>query len=181
MADPDLIEILAHLDYLVDGPKTRSLQAKDTKEHIEKVLGELADNSTNKYTIDQIRLRLWDEFRKGDTYPDYNFARLFLHGSSEIVTLDQKTRESVQEQLRTIHLLKAQMPQSQRPRSKRLASATTHNQHTKKSGTVAQVSAINDQGKHRHGRLNCHASRKEKPYTVRRSVHHTKKCYLPKG
>jgi hypothetical protein len=181
MADPDLIEILAYLDYLVDGPKSRSLDARDTEAHIREVLGELANNFTYRYTINQIRQRLWDEFRGGYIYPDYNFAQLFLHGSSEIVTLDRDTRASIQDQLRTIHLLKANMPQSQRPRAKRLASATTSIQQARKSSKSARLSTINYPVKRRQKLLKSRESRKKKPHNVRRLVCHIKEGCLLHG
>jgi hypothetical protein len=125
MASPDLVVLLAYLDFEVGGPKTRSLQDTDIQKHIHGVLVKLSKSLGSRYTVYRIRQRLWNVFQAGDAYPESNFSRLFLHGSSEMVTLDQQTRELVKEQLRMIHLEKADMHDPRQLRSKLSAPITT--------------------------------------------------------
>jgi hypothetical protein len=129
MASADLVVLLAYLDFEVGGPKTRSLQDTDSQEHIDEVLIKLRENLDSRYTVDQIRQRLWNEFQAGDAYPDHNFSRLFIHGSSEIVTLGHQTKELVKEQLRLIHLQKALRSDSRQTRSKLSALITAQREN----------------------------------------------------
>ena len=104
MGPPDLIALLAHLDFLVDGPKTCSRADVGTEEHIHKVLVELADRFENRYTVEQIRERFWQEFRHGYRYPENNFIQLFRHGSCEMQNLDSETKRLVKQQLDVIYV-----------------------------------------------------------------------------
>ncbi|CAO2658464.1 Nn.00g061870.m01.CDS01 [Neocucurbitaria sp. VM-36] len=111
MARPDLIALLAHLDFLVEGPKESSREDVETEGYIHKVLAELAKRFDNRYTVKQIRERLWQEFQRGYRYPEDNFGQLFRHGSSEIRSLDSKTEKLVKQQRDAILVFEAQKPE----------------------------------------------------------------------
>jgi len=114
----DLVEILAHLDFLVEGPRSKALPDKDAEKHIQRVLVDLAAKLGNRYAVAHIRDLLWQTIRRGYKYPEFNFPQLFLHGSSEIKDLDLETRKLVEERLAVIHLDTAlHAPRSRRSRS----------------------------------------------------------------
>jgi hypothetical protein len=107
MAPPDLVELLANLDFLVGGPKTKSLQDHDFNEYREKIIAQLADSLWNKYTVNQIKRQLWQEFQTGYDYPKHSFDLLFLHGSTVLWNLNRESRRLIKEQLKAIQLRKA--------------------------------------------------------------------------
>ncbi|KAF1849716.1 uncharacterized protein K460DRAFT_324282 [Cucurbitaria berberidis CBS 394.84] len=147
MSNPDLVEILAHLDYIVAGPKTRSLQDSNTEEQMDKILVELSDILLNRYSKEQLRERLWQEFRHGYTYPEYNFPLLFLHGSCEVKTIDSETTSLIKERLRKIHLHMAKhMPRSRRSKSIPPASMVMSRRNPRNSSTPAQPSKRSNAG-----------------------------------
>lgn len=118
MAGPELVELLAHLDLLVEGPKTWSLQDSNSDEQVENVLIALAGSLGDRYSVDQIRDELWQVFEQGDVWPEYNFPRLFLHGSCEIQFLRSEERIAVKERLEILRRAKSSRPRSLRARSR---------------------------------------------------------------
>jgi hypothetical protein len=113
MTHPDLADLLAYLDFLVAGPKQTSLDAKESEEHIRKVLVQLAHYFGNDYTTDQIKAQLYEEFRKGELYAEYNLKLLFLHGSSEL-RLTPEMRRRVDEKLTWVHVGTSRGPRQSR-------------------------------------------------------------------
>jgi hypothetical protein len=100
-----LIESLAHLDFLALTPKTTSLQ-KDPDEHICDGLTELAAHLNGVYTVSEIRECLWKEFCGNDyKWTRWNFRELFVHGSTEMKSLDPAIATAVQERVKEmLHL-----------------------------------------------------------------------------
>lgn len=162
MARPELVELLAHLDFLVEGPKLWSLQDSDTEEHIHRVLTHLTDKLGYQYTVDQIRERLWQEFRHSYDYPEYNFPQLFLHGSSSIQTLNPQTEQLLKDRLAALHLEAVHTPRSQRSRSVLPAPRTTPNRNRNNPSTLAPPSARAKAGNRRTRSDATHASKKKK-------------------
>ncbi|KAF2124676.1 hypothetical protein P153DRAFT_370595 [Dothidotthia symphoricarpi CBS 119687] len=145
MSCPDVVELLANLDFLVEGPKTRSLQDEDYDEYTYELLGQLSKSLGSRYTVEQIRKQLWTEFQPGYEFPQHNIDLLFLHGSSEIRTLSPELKSLIKEQLRTIRLQKA----LHAPRCRRsLARVEKHRGHHRNSGP-ARPSAKFNTGKSR--------------------------------
>ena len=155
MAAPDLVEVLAHLDLLVEGPKTRSLQDANTEQQIRGILTEVGESLDNQYTVRQIKGRLWEEFRHGFMYPEDNFPLLFLHGSSEIHTLNPITVERIKERLDVLRLEKEQKtPRTRRWRSIPPAPTIASKRTVKNTSTLARPCASSNPGKRHMKRIN---------------------------
>lgn len=123
----DLVEILAHLDSLLEGPKSRLPQNSDAEQQIRDVLAKLVTNLGPQHTVEDVRTRLWHAFRRGEVYPENSFLLLFHFGSSEMKTLQAGTRHLVRQRLEEIRVRKAFLtPQGLRSRSVRNLADTPH-------------------------------------------------------
>ncbi|KAF2624065.1 hypothetical protein BU25DRAFT_166423 [Macroventuria anomochaeta] len=140
MATPDLYEILANLDFLVLGPKTRSLQDKDFGEYENKILIQIAEGLHNQFTVDEVREQLWEAFRFRESFPEYAFDLLFLHGSSEF-DLNREEREHIATHLDTIRLRKAcaQTLRNDTLRSRSIALAPVQKQEARSTAVCARL------------------------------------------
>jgi hypothetical protein len=147
MATPELIELLAQLDFLIQlqGPTLRSLTDSDREEQMHKIINELADRLGNQYTVDQIRDRFFESIRQAYTYPESIFSLLFHHGSSVIWNLDQETENLVEERLDVLTLGNSQAalqtPRNLRSRSVLPTRTTAPNRDHRNSYTTAPPSA----------------------------------------
>jgi hypothetical protein len=143
---PDLIEVLAHLDFAVCVPINTSLKGNETEHHINKVLGEVAGTLGDRYTVQEIRSRLWRAFSQKQFYAEYNFVQLFLHGSSEL-TLEPSIRKLVKDQLNLIFLHEPKAGkagrQLRRGRVSSLAPAGAETPRSGRSRTRASKQATN--------------------------------------
>ncbi|KAF2707546.1 hypothetical protein K504DRAFT_38289 [Pleomassaria siparia CBS 279.74] len=171
MAHPNLVEILAHLDFLLEGHVWRSLPDRGII-HMHKMLVDLADKLGGGYTVDQIRERLWQEFQHGYKYPEHNFPQLFLHGSSEMQNLDPKTRKLVEERLIVIRLNAAfHAPRSLRSKSVATTSVALPNIDTRNTSTPTPPSAKSSKRNRRTSSVQKNAPRKKNmPSKVRLDI-----------
>lgn len=103
MSNPDLIEILANLDFFVQGPKTKSLQDENYPKHKDAVLEDIAKNVGGRVSISKIRKTLWQAIRVRECYPDHAFDLLLFHGSSEL-HLDFQSRTAIDTHLQLLRL-----------------------------------------------------------------------------
>jgi hypothetical protein len=103
MTRPNLVALLAYLDFIVREPKQTSLDAEASEAYISKILTELAAKFEDRYTTEVIKAQLCEEFSKVETHAKYNLKLLFLHGSREL-RLDPATQRDVQEHLTQIIL-----------------------------------------------------------------------------
>lgn len=130
MSKPDLVELLAHLDYLVTGPRQKSLSSEQWEEHMQKTLIELKAEFDNRYTTECIHDLLFAEFRRATAWPEFNMRRLFGHGSAELL-LTPEMRKKVKDQLTLI--------QVRGPRKTRQSRSASSNR-TRSLNTKAQKS-----------------------------------------
>jgi hypothetical protein len=99
MNSPDLAELLAHLDFIVkEEPNRSSLDDDASEAYICKVLANLSSKFLNRYSAEQIKSQLYEEFCKVDAYPEYNLKLLFLYGSSQLV-LEEEVKRQMEEYL----------------------------------------------------------------------------------
>lgn len=133
MSQPDLVELLAHLDYLVAGPRQTSLSPEQWDDYIRKTLDDLAAEFEHRYSTECIQQMLHTEFSRSDAYPDYNMRRLFGHGSSELI-LATEMRKQVQDQLM---LIRVRGPRKTRQSKSAFVDRTTsRNVKARKSGRL---------------------------------------------
>jgi hypothetical protein len=117
MAPLNLVDLLAHLDFIVKRePKQSCLDSIASEAYIGRVLVDLASRFGNMHTTEQIKSRLYQEFCNTTAYPDYNLKRLFLHGSMEL-SLGQDVREQVQHRLEVFEMQESFEPRQLRRRS----------------------------------------------------------------
>lgn len=118
MERPDLVEVLARLDILVEGPKTVSLADKNYDKYRDEILSKLAEQLDGHFKANQIRDQLWQEFRVEHRWPKCAFNMLFQHGSCELTKLDPEIKERVQKRAAELRLLGSFMSSTRRgPRS----------------------------------------------------------------
>lgn len=115
---PALYEILANLDFLVQGPNTRSLQDPRFDEYKNEILVKIARRLEDRLTIDEIEQQLLQAFQTREGHSKYNFDLLFRHGSS-VLGLGKEIKMSVESHLCQIRLGDAL---EVTPRNKRLRS-----------------------------------------------------------
>lgn len=120
----EVIEFLAQLDFLVQSPNFPkwSLKDRNSDEHITKLIKEICQSQHHRYTEEYVRDRLWQEFQPSYTYPESNFARLFLFGSCNMKTLDQDAKILLGKRVDEIRLQKSVL---QKKRSLRSQSVLT--------------------------------------------------------
>lgn len=147
---PDLVEVLAHLDFAVGIPVSASLAANETEQHINKVLGEVAGTLGGRYTFKEIRSRLWQKFSQGEIHAEYNFVQLFLHGSSQLA-LEPETRRLVEDQLKLIRLHEPdEERQFRRGRAKSAVSTEVGKNRSRKRRTRAKKQVTDGSNKQHH-------------------------------
>jgi hypothetical protein len=140
-AHEELVEFLAQLDFVVESRTVPwSLQDPNQDEHIQKDVARIVETMHHPYTVDYVRSRLLHEFQHSYTFADYNFPSLILHGSYEMTTLDQNTRNLVRERVNQIRLQQTFRTEqrSRRLRSVYAAPATTPTQNRRKHPKLAQ-------------------------------------------
>lgn len=98
----DLIELLAQLDFIVERSERMSLNAPGIDSRVLEVLNELSVKLDSRYTPHQIRQRLLQELQHGDAYPEHNLPRILILGSGEVCTLNEDTRQRVEQQVALI-------------------------------------------------------------------------------
>ncbi|KAF2258274.1 hypothetical protein CC78DRAFT_587319 [Lojkania enalia] len=103
---PETIELLAHLDYIVGGAK-KETYSRALEEY---VLQQLQNGpryretsaSNNRYTQAQIRGKLYFEFRKAHPGARYQFRNIFTQGTEVLRILNEDTRKSIENELQWI-------------------------------------------------------------------------------
>jgi len=113
MEIPILCEILATLDFLVQGPVTRSVQDEDYEEYKKETLKQIAGRMVYPMTSKKIKKHLLQALQARRDYPDDMLGFLLLQGSS-IITLDRKSRRQIEERVNT---LREGAPRPRRARS----------------------------------------------------------------
>jgi hypothetical protein len=115
---PILYEILAHLDFLLRGPKTTKMQDPAHGKHKNKILVQIEKNMGGRFTADEIEAQLLESLRLRDFWPEDLFKLLLQHGSSEL-ELDSESKMSIEGHLKIITLNSAM---NETPRRERLRS-----------------------------------------------------------
>src|SRR5690242_1932088 len=80
--EPELYDILAQLDFLVQQSKKMALRDRNFDNHKTALLNEIARRMGKRYTADRVKEKLLEAFRYGDMFPDNAFDLVFAHGSS---------------------------------------------------------------------------------------------------
>jgi hypothetical protein len=139
MSDQDLIEVLANLDFLLEGSKPKSLQDKDYDSYTEKILEEIAKNTGRRISVQEIRAALEQELRTREFYPVEAFNYLLVHGSSEL-SLDADRRKLVEEHLQLLRLQgRHSLPKDVQHRWLRSAVSTTVGQRLLDTSTTSNM------------------------------------------
>jgi hypothetical protein len=153
MAIPILCEILAILDFLVQGPATRSVQDSDYEEYKKETLIRIVGRLRYPLTTTEIKEHLLQALQARRSYPNDILDLLLLHGTSTI-ELDRESKWQIREHVKTLCLNDAseRAPRPRRARSiipdtakqqKRALSVVTSESLQSSKGTVYS-SRIND-------------------------------------
>ena len=103
MAISILLEILAILDLLVQGPPTRSVQDPDYAEYMEEILAQIAARLESPLTTEDIRERLLQMLRVRRRYPNDVLKFLLLQGTETIqLELDRESNRQIEEHVKTL-------------------------------------------------------------------------------
>ncbi|CAN9268262.1 unnamed protein product [Alternaria alternata] len=103
MAIPILLEILGILDFLVQGPSTRSVQDEDYPEYREEILAQIAARLESPLTTGEIKERLLQELRVRRIYPNDVLDLLLLQGTKTIqLELDREKERQIKEHVKTL-------------------------------------------------------------------------------
>ena len=103
MAIPILLEILGILDFLVQGPSTKSVQDEDYPEYREEILAQIATRLESPLTTGEIKERLLQELRVRRIYPNDVFDLLLLQGTKTIqLELDREKERQIKEHVKTL-------------------------------------------------------------------------------
>jgi hypothetical protein len=118
MTTPILCEILANLDFLVQGPTTRSVQDSDYEEYKKGILIRIAGSLRCPLTTKEIEEHLLQALRVRRSYPDHVIDLLFLHGTS-MIEVDRESKRQIEEHVKTLYLSDAfkEAPRPRRARS----------------------------------------------------------------
>lgn len=118
MEIPILCEILATLDFLVQGPPTRSVQDPDYEGYKKETLKQIAGRMGYPMTSKKIKKHLLQALQARRDYPDDILGLLLLHGTSTI-TLDCKSTWQIGEHVKTLYLndTRERVPRPRRARS----------------------------------------------------------------
>lgn len=117
MATPILCEILANLDFLVQGPTTRSVQDSDYEEYKKEILTRIAGSLRYPMSTKEIEEHLLQALRARRSYPEHVIDLLFLHGTSTI-EVDRESKRQIEEHVKTLCLSDA-LKEAPRPRRAR--------------------------------------------------------------
>jgi hypothetical protein len=117
MEIPILCEILAILNFLVQGPATRSVQDSDYEEYKKETLIQIAERLRYPLTTKKIKEHLLQALQARRRYPDDIFDLLLLHGTSTI-DLDRQSKRQIEEHVKTLYLKDA-LERAARPRRAR--------------------------------------------------------------
>jgi hypothetical protein len=146
MEIPILCEILAIIDFLVQGPATRSVQDSDYEEYKKEILIRIAGRLRSPLTAKEIKEHLLQALRARRRYPEDILGLLLLHGTSTI-ELDRESKKQIKEHVKTLYLNDARegAPRPRRARSivpdtaeqqKRTSSVATSGSLQSSKGTV---------------------------------------------
>ncbi|CAN9275754.1 unnamed protein product [Alternaria sp. RS040] len=103
MAISILLEILAILNLLVQGPSTRSVQDPDYAEYMEEILAQIAARLESPLTTEDIRERLLQMLRVRRKYPNDVLKFLLLQGTETIqLELDRESNRQIEEHVKTL-------------------------------------------------------------------------------
>ncbi|RYN54312.1 hypothetical protein AA0118_g9274 [Alternaria tenuissima] len=103
MAISILLEIVAILDLLVQGPPTRSVQDPDYAEYMEEILAQIAARLESPLTTEDIRERLLQMLRVRRKYPNDVLKFLLLQGTETIqLELDRESNRQIEEHVKTL-------------------------------------------------------------------------------
>jgi hypothetical protein len=134
MAISILCEILANLDFLVQGPTTRSVQDSDYEEYKKEILTRIARSLRHPLTTENIKEHLLQALRARRSYPDHVIDLLFLHGSSTI-KVDRESKRQIEEHTKTLCLSDA-LKETPWPRRARSVIPDTVKQQKRASSVV---------------------------------------------
>jgi len=143
MEIPILCEILAILDFLVQGPATRSVQDSDYEEYKKEILKQIAARMRYPMTSKKIKKHLLQALRARADYPDDVLGLLLLHGTSDI-TLDRKSERQIDEHVKTLRLndalggaprprrARSMIPETAKQQNRALSVATSESRQSSK-------------------------------------------------
>jgi hypothetical protein len=103
MLDQTLIEILANLDFFVQGSKTKSLKDTDYDNYSENILQEIAKNTGRQLSVTKIQEALNQMPHVRARYPEEANNFLFKQGSSELF-IDADSRKAIEKHLQLLRL-----------------------------------------------------------------------------
>ena len=116
--EPELYEIIAQLDFLVQCSDKKSLQDKGYGKYRNDVLAAIAKRMDNRYTASEVRKKLWQAFRYKEKFPEESFDLIFTHGSSEF-KLSGEQREGIKTHLDLVQLQHDLVQQQHEPPGRR--------------------------------------------------------------
>jgi hypothetical protein len=147
-----LCEILAILDFLVQGPATRSVQDPDYEEYKKEILIRIAGRLRYPLTTKKIKEHLLQALRARRCYPDDILVLLLLHGTSTI-ELDRESKWQIKEHMKTLYLNDA-LEGAPRPRRARSIIPNTAKQQKRALSVATSGSLQSSKGTVYSSRIN---------------------------